>query len=124
MGINRFLFHPPAGLGLFLNKCERMNFRCAKSKNNDHRVRYGAFPRAAKMLFDRTVSKTKFCVWTNISVQSAAVKWKQDSSRVEALIIQKRDDWVAGAPEKSLWFGTKVRSKKFPDRLVSLPKLR
>jgi hypothetical protein len=71
-----------------VNKCERMNFRCAKSKNNDHRVRYGAFPRAAKMLFDRTVSKTKFCVWTNISVQSAAVKWKQDSSRVEALIIQ------------------------------------
>src|SRR5436189_1446956 len=63
-------------------------FPLCKSKNNEHRVRYGAFRRAAKMLFDRTVSKTKFCVWTNISVQSAAVKWKQDSSRVEALIIQ------------------------------------
>jgi hypothetical protein len=28
-----------------------------------------------------------------------------------SLDYTKPDDWVAGAPEKSLWFGTKVRSK-------------
>ena len=29
-----------------------------------------------------------------------------------SLDYTKPDDWVSGAPEKSLWFGTKVRSKE------------
>ncbi|HEX4667630.1 MAG TPA: PF20097 family protein [Chthoniobacterales bacterium] len=29
-----------------------------------------------------------------------------------SLDYTKPDDWVSGAPETSLWFGTKVRSKE------------